>query len=409
MLPDGELWPHISNALLNFDSIQARYVGGCISEIANVLVIGAEQTMNYIPAIQLLNNAILRIDPTSSTFSSTHYSYVYLCVRAGAFADAFNIIDLPIYHIPGGLDKQSEARSYKYRCSEQSSANYLTVSSGLTQKITNKMFLEYNYMCALCNMAMSRYKKALFFLNVLLIAPTTQGYTHMIVVEAYRKWLLLNLLVSGSVPEYPTPAHAASVRILRGVCKPYECLVEAFKFADSSRLVAEINVGRDDWVSHNNLTLVMDVLQAHRKFSILKLGRKFASMPVSMVDSQVPVQPGTMTTLSYLQLLISQGELRGILTPNADGSDYFLRFLPDAAASRTEAEIETVLENGVRQLSSLFKHISEADHRMHISKEYTDMLKKLKKNRDDDKKSSGGTRLNMAMEEMDEDMMGDEL
>lgn len=410
LLPDGELWPYMSDALLNFDPHQVRYVGSCVTEIVSALTAGAEESMNYIPAIQLLNNAILRIDPSSSTFSTTHYSYVQLCLRAGAFSDALNIIDRPIFHIPGGLDKQSEARSYKYRCSEESSANYLTVSSGLTHKITTKIFLEYQYMCALCYMAMGQYKKAILYLDLLLVAPTGNGVAHMIVVEAYRKWLLLNLLVSGSVPEHPRPVYAATVRTLRGVCKPYECLVDAFKFRDTSRLVAEINVGRDEWTGHNNLDLVREVLQAHRKFAVLKLGRIYASIPVSMVDAQVPTQPGTMPTLNYLQLLISEGELRGTLTPTADGSDFFLRFLPEAAGSRSEAEIEALLQNRARELQILIKHVHEADHRMQISKEYIDMLKKLKKNRDDDsKKGPGAIKSGLTADELDEDMMGDEL
>jgi COP9 signalosome complex subunit 3 len=401
----------MTNILLNFDPIQVRYAGGCLNDIVQAVVRGAEESNNHVPAIQLLNAAILRLDPTSSTLTSTHCSYVHLCLRAGAFADAINIIDRPIYHIPGGMDKQTEARSYKHRCSvHESSASYLTVGSGLTRKVTGQMLLEYNYMSALSYMALGQYSKAILFLEVVLVAPTANGVTHKIAIEAYKKWLLVNLLVLGSVPEYPRPVYSATLRVIRSVTKPYEAVAEAFKHRDSSHLEAEMQEGGQIWNNDGNVGLLLEVLQAHRKWSVLRMAKLFASIPVSQVDSYVPTGPESTPTQDYLQTLIVQGDLRATMTPSADGSDQILRFLPEKIGSRSEAEIEANLHNQSQQLQNFIKHVNETEHRMQISKEYVDMLKKLKKNRDDDiKQGPGGAKSTMPPEEMDEDMMGDEL
>lgn len=400
----------MTNALVSFDPIQARYAGSCLNEIVNAVAHGAEQSQNYIPAIQLLNTAILRLDPTSSTFTSTHHLYVRLCLQAGAFADSMSIVERPIYHIPGGMDKQAEARSYKYRCSvQEASASWLTPSSGLTQKITSRMFLDYNFMCALCYMALGQYSRAIPLLEVILIAPTANAVTSFIAVEAYKKWVLLSLLVLGFVPEYPRPVYQATARAVRSLAKPYECLAEAFKHRDSSRLLAEAKEGQALWQEDNNMGLVFEVVQAHRKYSVLKMAKLFTSIPVSQLEAYLPADENDMPLQAYLQNLISSGDLRATMTSSPDGADQVLRFLPEGSSSRSEAEIEQHLSNRSQQLQALIKHVGEAEHRLEISKEYVDMLKKLKKNRDDDNNKGPGSKPSAPLDEMDEDMMADEL
>lgn len=410
LLPEGELWPYMTNILLNFDPVQVRYAGTCLTDIVNAIASGAAQSQNYVPAIQLLNSTILRVDPTSSTFTTTHHKYVRLCLQAGAYADALSIIDRQIYHLPGGMDKQAEARSYKYRCSvHESSASFLTPASGLTQKITSRMFLDYNYMCALCYMALGQYSRAISLLEVILVAPTANGTTSYIALEAYKKWVLLNLVVLGSVPEYPRPVYAATARTVRALAKPYDCLAEAFKYRDSARLLAEAKEGQTLWHEDNNTGLVVEVMQAQRKYAVLKMARLFASLPISQVDAHIPTDHDGTPTQVYLQSLISSGELRATMTPASDGSDQILRFLPGGSDTRSEAEIEQRLNDRAQQLQAFVKHVNDAEHRMEISKEYVDMLKKLKKNRDDDNKKGPGPKAPAPFDELDEDMMGDEL
>ncbi|ETN42611.1 uncharacterized protein HMPREF1541_01768 [Cyphellophora europaea CBS 101466] len=410
LLPDQDFWPYITNILLNFDPIQVRYAGHCLTEIVTVVGIGAEQTQNYVPAIQLLSNVILRLDTSSSTFTSTHHIYVRLCLRARAYADALNIIDRPIYHIPASIDKQVEARAYKYRCSVQdSSASYITLASGLTQKITSRMFLDYNFMCALCYMALGQYSKAIPLLEVILIAPTASGVTSLLAVEAYKKWVLLNLLILGYLPEYPRPAYQATMRNVRTLAKPYDCLAETFKQREPQRLFAEANEGQTVWQEDCNMGLVMEVLQAHRKYSVLRMAKLFASVNVSHVEAQLPPDQNGTPIQVYLQNLISTGELRATITPSQDGSDQILRFLPEATSTRSEAATEQQLNSRSQLLHALIKHVGDAEYCMEISKEHIDTLKKLKKNRDDDNKKGPGSKPSATLDEMDEDMMADEL
>jgi COP9 signalosome complex subunit 3 len=407
ILPEGEFWSYITNILLYFDPVQIRYVGHCLVEVVNIVASGAYQTGNCIPAIQLLGDVILRLDPTSSTFTSTHYTYVRLCLASDAFEEAVSVIGHPIHHIPGSTDKPTGSQ---YRCSrtlEDSSASYITVASGLTQKITPRMFLEYNMMCALCYIALGQYSEAIIHLEIVLVAPTPSGVVSALAIDAYRKWVLINLLVNGSVPRYPRPVYSATQRNVVALGKPYECLLEAFKDRDCTRLAAEIEEGQQTWLDDANAGLVMEVYVAHRKFSLLRMSKTFASVYVSQIEAYVPTPEGHPPTSVYLENLIAAGELRAELS---DVSGHrVLRFKRDVLADRSETEVEQALNERARKLAEFVKSIGDVNHRLEVSREYVDMLKKLRKNREEDLKKppalSNKSTIPSNLEDMDEDMM----
>lgn len=77
--------------------------------------------------------------------------------------------------------------------------------------------------------------------------------------------------------------------------------------------------------------------------------------------------------------------------------------------------MEQELNNRAQELQTLLQHVGELDHRMHLSREYVDNLRKLKKHRDDESKKTdaGGASASSAQvptpaDILDEDMMGDE-
>ena len=407
LLPEGGIWPYLIAVALEFDPVQVRYAGEHLLKIVNVLSQGASQTGNFVPSLQLLHNIILRLDPTSSTFTSTHHIYVRLCLRAGAYAEALDIIDRPIYHIPTNLDKATESRSGPYRCSaHDTSATYLTPNNGLTHNITSRVYLEYYMMAALCYIGAGDFKKALTYLEIVLVAPTQQNVASLVMVEAYKKWLLLNLIVHGSVPEIPKSASSTSMRQIKAIAKPYECLADAFKIGDLDRLRAEMVEAGVMWNNDGNHGLVSELLQARRKFSILRLGETYAAMPISDIAQRF-FSDDAAAALSYLQGLIYFGQLDATISPSQGSNEPSLRFLSDTSIKKSEAQVERNLAEQTLELRSLLKHVSDLDYRAEVSKEYINFLRKLKINRDEDSNKGGGGRKAKAptMDDLDEDVM----
>ena len=338
-----------------------------------IVVLGAEQTTDYVPAIQLLQQVILRLDPTSSTLTTTHYYFVRLCVHARAFTDAIHILKLPIYSIAGDVEKGT-GRTYKYLCSQNlSSSVILSSTTGPSGKITSKMFLEFNLLAAMCYMALRNFQRAVFFLEAVLISPTHQSAVSAIQVDAYKKWLFLGLLLNGVTPSLPKGVNQAIVRTLKAMAKPYECVAEAFEKGDPEKFRGEIQEAQQFWVDDCNSTLVLEVFNAYRRCAVTKLVKTFAALSIAEVARRTSPNPADLNeTLQYLQMLIQQGELNAILSVPANNAVPILRFSAAPSSKKTEAEVSQQLTMKQTELQTLLMHVAENDHKLEVSKDYID-------------------------------------
>lgn len=399
----------MTNLLLSFDPLQIRYAGPAFMNIYQTVALAAEQTGDTAAAIQVLHTVILRQDPLSSTLTPAHYVFLRLCLRSRAFAEAANILNRPIVSLPFDVDKATLARSYKYLCCHQeSSASYLTYTTGLNVKWTYRQYLEYFHMGALAYMALHHYSKALFYLEIVLTAPTsTANVFSMLQVDAYRKWVLVGLLLKGKPISPPRIVPNGTMKNIRAMSKPYDCLVDAFKTNDMAVLRAEIDAGGRIWQEDCNFGLVVAVFHAFRKFQVQRLGSTFAALPITEVAQRTSPNPNDIVeSTAYVTSLIAAGDLNASVA-DSPTSQATLRFLP-AAASKTELQIRQSLAYQSAELRQLLAAISNNDHRLEISREYVDMLKKLKKAKD-----QGGDKMEDQMVfhdagDVDEDMMGDE-
>lgn len=48
-------------------------------------------------------------------------------------------------------------------------------------------------------MALKQWREALFFLEIVVVTPTSNNVTSMIQVDAYKKWVLVGLILHGRV------------------------------------------------------------------------------------------------------------------------------------------------------------------------------------------------------------------
>lgn len=415
MLPEGKLWPSIVRALLTFDPIQARYVGTQLRDIIDTVVTGAEQTSNHVPAMQLLRNVILRLDPTSSTLSMTHYQYLRLCMAIRAYTDAIDILDRPIYHVPTPEStKTLEKRLGKYRCSiGESSLPTFTAQTGLAGKITSRIYLEYFLLGAVCYIATEQWKKAQTFLEVVLVHPTHGNAVSLIMVDAFKKWMLVGLLIDGKGASVPKAMSANAGKFMRALSKPYDCVVEAFRSHKGERLRGEIQEGLEEWNKDGNYGLMREVYAAFRKFEVIRLSKTFAALPVEEIAARTsPTPQDIQESFIYINTLIANGDLQARITPSQKGGLGTVRFLSTETSQKSETDIEKELAVRALELKSLLKYIADYDHQLEVNKDYLDFLLKAKKARDQDKKAtanSGSKPIGMppGPADMDEDMMDD--
>ena len=409
MLPGGSLYQHIIAILNDFDPIQVRYAGTDFLKLVDVVTRGAIQTQDYLPAIVVLHTVILRLDPTSSTLTSTHYHFLYMCLQARAFQEAASIIDKPIYHIPYQTEKHAASRLLLFICSRDApSSAYITPSSGLTTRFSSRGYLEYYTYAGLVYVGLRQWEKAMEMFEVVLSAPSTNT-TSMFQVEAYKKWLLVGLIHTGETPKAPKGANTSIMKSVKAISKPYDCLAEAFQTKDPVRFQAEVNEGTQFWREDLNIGLMRAVMDSFRKFAVIRLGKTFTAISLAEVAIRTSPNPTDLNeTVNYISFLISNAQLDATLRmPDHNEPDTIptLRFLPTSSSTKTEATVNRELVAQTLELRALLKHISDNDEKLEVTKEYIEMLKRLKKAKE--AKMTGGAPGASAEDQIDEDMMAD--
>lgn len=141
---------------------------------------------------------MLRLDPSCSVFTSTHLLFVRLCLHAKSYGCALPVLDKYICHFPGfterGLSKSSPVLCARH----ETSAAFITARSGLSAPLTWRDQSRYFLYGGMIYMALKEWNKASHFLELVMSMPSL-GPISMIMVEAYKKWVLVGLIEAGKV------------------------------------------------------------------------------------------------------------------------------------------------------------------------------------------------------------------
>lgn len=85
-----------------------------------------------------------------------------------------------------------------------SSSTYITPESGLSAKLEYRDHLLYFLYGAMILMALKKWKRALLFLEIVIMSPVVNSISK-IQVDAYKKWVLVGLLYVGYVSDRSNP------------------------------------------------------------------------------------------------------------------------------------------------------------------------------------------------------------
>lgn len=131
----------------------------------------------------------------------------------------------------------------------------------------------------------------------------------------------------------------------------------------------------------------MQVIDAFRRFSILKLEQTYVALRISEVAEWTSPEPYDYAeTANYVKSLISSQLLNADLVESSeDPQNWILRFAltpTSGPQARTEQQLYEDLVKQANRTTKLTSYVRDADRRLGLSKEYIDWCKKASKNKD---------------------------
>ncbi|ORY13308.1 hypothetical protein BCR34DRAFT_481226 [Clohesyomyces aquaticus] len=409
--PGGTVWNKIERFLETFDPVQIRYVGGEWRKLLEYVERVARAMGTPGVAISPIRSAMLRLDPTTGTFTLTHLHFIRLCMETRSYVAALPILDNYIYSLPSAIPKPVlEQLEYSVPSADHiHSGEYIHLKSGHTEKITVADVQEYYLLGATAYIGLRQFKKAMEFLEHVLIVPS-HNLANGLMVEAYKKWVLVSCLATGSVPPTPRTANPQGLKAVRAVSRAYEALVEAFSQTNFfPKLKAQINAGKDTWAEDGNIGLVNELRDHQYRLYISRLSKTFSAIPVSNISSSLGGNVDELT--GYLEKLIADGHLNAqIERPSQPDDGVVLRFFLDPTQgplAKTELQQQKALLEQTQRTNVLAGQVKSADYRLSLTKEYVEHLKRQNKKA---ASSAAGEAMDTTWDdgvEADEDLMGD--
>lgn len=360
------------NFLYQFDPIQVRYAGEewrHLFETVCATLSGTGAT-DISPVV----TGLLRLDPTAGTFTNNHLRLVHLALRLGVPSQVVPILDKNIHAYPSKPPKGLPTESLNDEL--DFSNTFISQKSGLTTEVKPEGVLTYYYLGGTIYLALENYTRARLFLETVLLSPSTSKTPNFsaLQLEAYRKWLMLGLLVDGKQFPYLKTIDAGVIKNIRTMAAPYEALVADFEKRDAKKYEADMDVAGTVWADDGNLRLVREVALALQRYKVIDLQTTYAALPVTRVAELMEMEEDL--ALLLLKDMIQSGSLLASLSQ--DGS--VLTFhsseakLPEQAVEGSED-----LEARTMRITGIIESVREADRRLQLTKEYVDFKRKEKK------------------------------
>lgn len=388
--------------MMSFDGLQCRHAGSLLLDVMEG--VGSGRLLPPSVAVHVLASAILRLDPTGSILTSSHLLLAKLAYETDNIQPALPVIDKNIMFYPGMANMGKPTNLCDM---DLSPADYISKSTGLTALVKSSAVLEHDLVCGMMYCERRDWKKARAAFERAVTFPTKDNGCSKIMVDAFKKWILVSLLSDGKHALLPSYTNAFAVKTFGTLGRPYLALAEAFATDDVNQLTLEAAKNTQLWREDGNVSLVREVMSSYQQWRVLSLQDIYTQISITEIRQQTKsADTGEHLATdedveALIQNMIIEGMLTGTIAQNDDGTR-FLRFL-SPTAQLTEKEVSVEIQRGVLKLNDLRDVFSATKKRLTTSKEY---IRWVVKERARDKSGDAQEPTFFDTQIDDEDLMG---
>jgi COP9 signalosome complex subunit 3 len=237
--------------------------------------------------------------------------------------------------------------------------------------------------------------------------PCSGNATSKIMVEGFKKWILVSLIAEGKLPEVPTFVDKQALSSLNTVCRQYRNLDLLFTAPDPERLRSEWNRLASMWKEDRNEGLMREVMQAHQPWQIVNLRNIYSKISITEIRTQTKnaVTGEHLRTDADVESLVSSmigsGMLAARLEKPANGPAHVV-FVEDAEIL-SEAAFSARLAGTAKKVTQLNELYKAMNAKLSTHKAYVAHVQRERKRLE---KESESQRDPFEATVMDEDLMG---
>lgn len=312
---------------------QVRLAPDSFAELCHMVTALLVEQKQALRGITLMTKAIKKIQLFDSQLTSVHADLCQLCLLAKCFKPALEILEIDI-----------------------------TAISQEGGQMDAKYFLLYYYYGGMIYLAVRNLERSLYCFEVAVTTPAL-AVSH-IMLEAYKKYILVSLLLNGKVQNIPKYASQVVTRFIKPLSQPYHELANAFCSNSSTELCATAAKHHETFNRDHNVGLVKQVVSMLHKKNIQRLTKTFLTLSLSDVASRVQLA-GPCDAERYILHMIEDGQIYATINQK-DGMVVF----KDEPDKFSGIEVLRGLESQLAACVELDKQVTTMDEEIQVNPQY---------------------------------------
>lgn len=316
---------------------QIRFSPSSLCELCHVLSSELVRRNAAIRGITIITRAIRKLQPSVSALTPVHSDLTKLCLVSKCFGPALAFLNTDI--------------------------NLISKENSHFDAIH---LLLYYYYGGCIYTALKQFDRALYFLEICVTFPTA-AVSH-IMLEAYKKYQLVGLLVHGDKPKafkenLALPKYTSPIvnKFLKPLCSAYNEVVSAYQGNNAGELRAVVTKYQQLFTQDNNMGLVQQVVASQTRTNIRRLTRTFITLSLGDLASRV----GLATPQEVEKEIVGMIEA-GSIHATISQADGMVRFDTNPE-SYSSPDMLRMLEDEVKLAMMLDKQVVSMEEEMMVS------------------------------------------
>ncbi|KZC13479.1 PREDICTED: COP9 signalosome complex subunit 3 [Dufourea novaeangliae] len=327
------LFDQIQEFIIGCNGEQVRFAPDTYAELCHLFTAKLVHLEIPLRGIDLLCRAIRKIQLFDSQLTSIHADLCQLCLLSKCFKPALEFLDIDIT----GIGQEGG-------------------------QFNSEHFLLYYYYGGIIYTALKNYNRALYFFEVCVTTPAMA--VSYIMLEAYKKYILVSLIMHGKVLNLPRYTSQVVNRYVKPLSQQYQELATAYQMNSCEEVQKIINKYQHLFTRDHNMGLVKQVLSFLYKKNIQRLTKTFLTLSLSDVASRVQLS-GPTDAEKYILNMIEDGEIFATINQK-DGMVVF----HDDPEKYNSPQMLVKLEKEMAACMELDKRVLEMEEEVVLTPQY---------------------------------------
>mmetsp|Transcript_32961 Transcript_32961/g.51098 ORF Transcript_32961/g.51098 Transcript_32961/m.51098 type:complete len:420 (-) Transcript_32961:34-1293(-) len=278
--------------------------------------------------IKTLQVAILKTRKSPEQLTPVHAQFVKLCLKAKCYHLALPLLEQDIFEVDPKGTKTSD-------------------------------FMTYFYYGGMVYIGSKDFSRAIHFFKLAITIPASIGSS--IMVESFKKLVMVSLIHYGTVPPFPPEIEGIVVRQIKNACALYIQCGETYANNDISKFKQFCEENQESFAQDRNLGLLMQVCESLYEKLILRFTKCFITLSLHDIAKGVQLESADIAE-KYMLRMIEQGKICATINLQ-DGMVNFEESSHSYSGEQT-AELHKQIQKSIglsRRLDGLRKEMKQSN------------------------------------------------